>query len=448
MATPIVRFAWTQSALAVIWIAVHSAQAQYFTNTGAMNTAREMHCAALLLDGRVLVAGGLNKTGWVSSVEIYDPATEVWAQTNPLSQARHASKATLLANGKVLVTGGYNQYAGGPVATVDLFDPTSGTWTASSMSTPRTGATATLLPNGQVLVTGGAYDNNSHHTNSAELYDPANGSWTLTGSMSVARIDHTATLLPNGQVLVAGGSYYNAGLQILASAELYNPTNGTWAPVSSMANPRYGHTATRLANGKVLVAGGQGTREIIADAELYDPTAGTWTPAGQMTGARYYHTATLLPNNQLLVAGGSPSLTSAELFDPGAGTWVATGPLTHARYLHTATLLPTGKVLLVGGDDSTGAYSAVYSGELYVAASVAVPPPHFNTASANFGFTTNGFRLQVEGVFATNFLVIHASTNLSNWVPILTNGPATGSVSLVDTAATNWPMRFYKAAQQ
>jgi WD40 repeat protein len=448
MKTNITRFVWAQTVFAVVWTAVQSAQAQYFTNIGAMNTAREMHATALLLDGRVLVAGGINKTGWVSGVEIYDPATGVWATTNSLSLGRHAAKATLLPNGKVLVTGGYNYYAGGPVATVDLYDPASGTWSTNTMSTPRTGATATPLGNGQVLVTGGAYDNNSHHTNSTELYNPTNATWTLAAPMSIARVSHTATLLTDGQVLVAGGYYYSAGQQILSTAELYNPTNGTWTPVNPIANARYAHTATRLANGKVLIAGGQGTSDIIASAEMYDPASRSWTPVRPMTGARYYHTATLLPNNQLLVAGGYPSLASAELFDPDTATWAPAGTLTHSRYLHSATLLPNGRALLVGGDDNTGSYNAVNSAEQYIPAPVVVPPPHFSTTSSNLRFATDGFHLQVDQVIATNSLVIYASTNLSNWLPIFTNGPATGSISIVDTTATNSPMRFYRAAER
>ena len=237
MKTKILSLASAWTALPICLVTLQPAQAQYFTNTGAMSTAREMHSATLLLDGRVLVAGGVNKTNWVSSVEIYDPATGAWARTNSLSLARHASQATLLPNSKVLVTGGYNYYFGGPVATADLYDPASGTWTASAMSTPRSGFTATLLRNGQVLVTGGAYDNNDHHTNSAELYNPTNGTWKVTASMSVARTGHTASLLANGQVLVAGGYDYSAGQQILSSAELYNPTNGTWATINPMGNP-------------------------------------------------------------------------------------------------------------------------------------------------------------------------------------------------------------------
>jgi N-acetylneuraminic acid mutarotase len=180
--------------------------------------------------------------------------------------------------------------------------------------------------------------------------------FTLTNPMTNARDGHTATRLPNGKVLVAGGSDSVQGA--LRSAELYDPLTGTWAATGPLISARYGHTATLLGNGQVLVVGGitNSSGGESASAELYNPATGAWTATGSLIGARSEHTATLLINGKVLVAGGF-DLDSAELYDPAAGTWAATGTMTNTHYSHTATLLPDGQVLVAGGDGSGGGSS-------------------------------------------------------------------------------------------
>src|ERR1041385_641288 len=175
-----------------------------------------------------------------------------WAATGSLGTARTLHTATLLPNGKVLVAGG-NNYSG-ILGSAELYDPASGTWAATgSLGTARVFHTATLLPSGKVLVAGGAHS--SGYLSSAELYDPGTGTWAATGSLGTAREFHTATLLPSGKVLVAGGGGTD-GLP-LPSAELYDPASGTWTTTGSLATGRFLHTETLLPNGKVLVTGGE-----------------------------------------------------------------------------------------------------------------------------------------------------------------------------------------------
>ena len=335
-----------------------------WTATGDMVEARTNHTATALLDGRVLVAGGVGiqqSEGFaniLASAELYDPDTGTWTTTGAMSQLRGLHTATLLPDGKVLVVGGSacSDFDGCPLTSAELYDPVRGTWTTTgSMAEARLGDhTATLLNNGKVLVaggSGGAFES----MRSAELYDPATGTWSSAGEMVEARSNHTATLLLDGKVLVAG-----SGTEV-ASAELYDPSTGQWAATGTMSGLWIHHTATRLPDGKVLAAGGGvATDQSGTMTALYDPSTGQWTAAGIMIEGRIYHTATLLPDGTVLVVGGAnavidpAALATAEIYDPISGSWAATTSMAEARHSYTATLLGDGTVLVAGGTGRGG----------------------------------------------------------------------------------------------
>jgi N-acetylneuraminic acid mutarotase len=230
------------------------------------------------------------------------------------------------------------------------------TWVAvDPMSAARVMHSATVLRDGKVLVAGGfSNGEGAGPLASAELFDPTTGSWTRTGDMLQARAGHTATLLPDDRVLIAGGGTSPA--EVLASAELYDPDSGAWTATGPMLAARGSHTATLLNDGTVLVAGGAdgvAAADITASAERYDPATGAWTAAGSMTESRTLHVAALLSDGTVLVAGGldknGRGLASAERYDPANATWVATGPMSTVRVTHAAATLADGRVLVVGG---------------------------------------------------------------------------------------------------
>jgi hypothetical protein len=304
-----------------------------FTTTAAhLIDSRTNHTATLLNDGTVLIVGGQNGLTFQDSAEIYDPTppgtfTALTGPTHTLNTARSGHTATLLADGSVLIAGGVTT-GSTTLASAELYDPVAQTFTAvHPMNEARSGHTATLLANGQVLIAGGV-------DASAELYDPVSQSFTTTlGNLSAARQDASGTLLPSGKVLIAGG-LKSDGTTGIGTAELYDPVPRTFLPTGSLNAARGAHTATLLTDGTVLIAGGFNlinptTPDILASAEIYNPSTSTFTNTGSLTGTRWQNTATLLNDGSVLIAGGFG-------FNGNANTFLATAD----RYFSTAPLSP------------------------------------------------------------------------------------------------------------
>ena len=254
-------------------------------------------------------------------------------------------------------------------------------------------------------------------------------SFQPTASMTTARFYHTATLLANGKVLVTGGAQIGPGSNIpLSSAEIYDPATGNWTSTGTMSAGRYVHTGTLLANGKVMVAGGytlvSGALSSASSAEIYDPATGTWTSAGTMSATRRFHTATLLTNGNVMVVGGfddasGHALSTAEMYDATTGNWTSTGTLSAGRERHTATLLANSKAIVMGGYDGNG--YALSSAEIY------------DAATGNWTSTGNMSAVRQN----------HAATLLTNGsVMVLGGADASGnglsSAEIYDPTTGNW----------
>ena len=335
--------------------------------TGSMGTPRFGHSAVRLLDGRVLVVGGyagFGENGYApetTSVELYDPETGIWASTGNTNRPPWGFPATLLADGRVLVGvdlgDAFTEVGGRPGA--ELYDPGSGTWSATGPMTRR-GAKATLLRDGKVLVTG---------DEGSELFDPSDGTWAATASVSQQRHSHAAILLPDGDVLVAGG--HSPGDRPASSAELYDPVKDSWTKIANMHAAREAIEAFLRPDGKVLVVGGGYQRGTLG-AELYDPVTRTWAP-GQWNGGDGPSDPiiTEMSDGRVLVVGDR----RFELFDADTGTWTATGTMSGRHSRGTATLLADGTVLVAGGGCPETASECIASGfsEVYVPNGVSSP---------------------------------------------------------------------------
>jgi M6 family metalloprotease-like protein/uncharacterized repeat protein (TIGR02543 family) len=245
-----------------------------WTTVSPMIFGHSSHTATLLTnpDGSVLVMGGFNpdpdNSGGIIMVELYNPSTDSWAAASQMTEWRTGFTATLLPGGKVLVAGGGNTNS------AELYDPQNDTWstTAHPMIANRNSHTATPLANGKVLISGGINNITGNEYSSAELYDPGSGTWSATGALSTVRQSHAATLLADGCVLVTGGFWRNSflGNAYHDFAELYNPTTEVWSIAGLMTTPRALHSAVLLPNGDVLMAGGSSDYiSILASSELY-----------------------------------------------------------------------------------------------------------------------------------------------------------------------------------
>ena len=303
----------------------------------------------VLTNGRVLLAGGVDSMGDVTATcEIYDPVTNTFTATGSMGTKRAGHAAALLPNGRVLVAAGTSDLKT-PASTIlgilkscEIYNPATGTWsTTASIAEKVLGPALTTLTTGKVLVSGGAKITlgifnipvSVDSVTRCQLFTPSgnSGSWANTGSMVQHRALHgeNTILLSGGRVLVTGGVVVRipliplpqnfAGAQSSDKAEYYNPATGSWVALPRLAEKRFGHTATEMPDGKVLVVGGaKGALDAatsVRNIQEFNPATNTFVRSFNLRTARATHGAALLPDGNLIAFGGTSSATATTTLD-------------------------------------------------------------------------------------------------------------------------------------
>lgn len=345
--------------------------------TGEIQQPRFGHTQTLLPDGRVLVVGGRSAENsdapTVAVAEIYDPASGQWTAIDGPVTPRREHTATLLLSGQVLIVGG-DEPGGTPaesVASTEIFDPATSSWSPNgSPVMPRSSHRAVLLADASCT------------TAAAPSYC---GKVLLAGG-SQRYVDNSDPLRPRSDS------------RSLRLTELYDPETGSWAPAGELAEPREGHTLTVVsrascANGagscsSVVVTGGDGPRR---STEIFDPATTTWRLSTWMNVGRTGHTATVLADGTLLAAGGATAEgghASSEVFDPASEAWTLTGPMVSPRFGHFAVELIDRRVLVAGGCCTR---AEVFEGDRTSAA------PSIQRLEPAIGSTHGGARVTIWG---------------------------------------------------
>jgi hypothetical protein len=285
-----------------------------------------------------------------------------WQAWGNLSVARRGAATVRLQDGRVLIIGGSD--ANGPLSSVEIFGNDGTFSNAQAMHAARIGHIATMLSDGRVLVSGGV--SSGTVTNTAEIYDPSSDSWkAVSGGMVDARAGHTASVLLDGRIFIAGG--HDASGNALSSTEIFDPIIEGFIPSATMGSPRMNHAAGVLGDGRVFLIGGTDGANTLNSVDIFDPVAGTVAPGPGLSVARSSATATITLDGKLVVIGGSNEsgdLASIEIFDSFVGTFaLSAANLTTARSGHQAFLLPNNNSVLVVGGTSAG--TDLSSADLY-----------------------------------------------------------------------------------
>lgn len=307
----------------------------------------------LLQDGRLFVLGQTSQFD-APRVKTLTPESMTWTTLSLPMAWRDGSTAVVMQDGRVLVAGGRDASTNGmfqPLASAELYDPKLDQWLPlPNMYEAHPRPMGFLLPNGEVLIV-------DAQTGTTESYDPSGNRWKWLAPMPLDEswqfgVNGVASVVsPDGKLFIFGG---NAGLDIEVDSWMYDPNRDAWTSLGRLLTARYGHTATLLNDGNILIAGGtsvfaQLDKSALRNAELYIAPISPWKTILLQEPRSSSPTATRLPDGRVLLGSWSVDFAQSMLFDPTNDSLGSPAPMVQPRISHQAVLLADGRVLAVGG---------------------------------------------------------------------------------------------------
>jgi N-acetylneuraminic acid mutarotase len=291
-------------------------------NKKDMPTARYASSASDI-DGYIFVIGGqtFEGTSALSTVEVYDPATDSWTTKTPMAAERYVH-CTAAFNGIIYVFGGDDGY-GNLVLDTEAYDPKTDTWTSKADLPTGRGGLKCAVVNGKIYVMGGGAGSPPTGLNVVEEYDPVSNTWTSKADMQFGRWGFAVSVVDEIIYAIGGQSYGGGWSRVV---EAYDPSTDTWTLKSNMLTGRTHFSASAVNAIIYAIGGGHGPNDPpLSINEAYDPVNDTWIEKVDMPTARFDFSIGVV-NDKIYVFGGAvdwpPStlLSTVEEYEPGIDT--------------------------------------------------------------------------------------------------------------------------------
>jgi N-acetylneuraminic acid mutarotase len=403
-------------------LAVYAEGADTWTPKASMAEKREYPEVAVV-NGKIYVIGGHNSTGYLNSVEEYDPSTDTWSTKAYMAEKRGGHQTTVV-NGKIYAIGGYD--AANSFTSVEGYDPATDRWTAKASMAQKRSLLGVAVVSGKIYAIGG--HNSTGYLNSVEEYDPATNTWTTKASMVENRGEYQVAVV-NGKIYAIGGRNSTGYLN---SVEEYDPATNTWATKASMAEKRSLHQVA-VVNGKIYVIGGHGSTGYLNSIEEYDPATNIWTTKASMIDKRQDFKVEVVDGKIYAIGGtnGVSFFDSVEEYDPAINTCTTKAAMAQKRF-RLGVAVVNGKIYAIGG----GISDAQNTVEEYTVSEISIAPPILSALPGNSRIDLVWDA--IDG--ASGYNVKRSETSGGPYTTIVSNITTT---SYTDTAVTNGTTYYY-----